>query len=194
MRTLTILAIAGLLLGSAGLAYADLEDNATCHVYVDVNANIGVMPIDPHFDLGGIQTGIFSGIIPFRVDANTEQVMLSAAATHLYKGDDPDSLWVDPIELYMGFDEFENPAGIDIIPEHGSPIGDHSVRCAYTQGYALDGFIGMQTESVIFESAQNNHFSQTVDLVVTWDQVDPEKPMGEYSGFVALFAWIVLPS
>lgn len=193
MRTLTILAVAGLVLASAGIAFADTEHSATCHVFVDVDANIGVMPVDPHFDLGSVQTGTFSGIIPFRVDANTEQVMFSAAATKLYKGDDPDTLWVEPIELFNGIDENDNPPGIDIIAEHGSPVGSHSTRLVYTQGYQVDGFDGRQTESVVYESSQNNHFSQDVDLIVTWDQVDPEKPMGEYSGFVTLFAWIVLP-
>jgi hypothetical protein len=51
----------------------------------------------------------------------------------------------------------------------------------------------MMTESIIFESAQNNHFSQQVDLVVWWIQDDPEKPMGEYSGCVGMTAWVVLP-
>jgi hypothetical protein len=48
------------------------------------------------------------------------------------------------------------------------------------------------TETKAYESSQNNHFSQNVNVVVTWNQDDPEKPMGEYSGCVRLTA-LVLP-
>ena len=70
-------------------------------------------------------------------------------------------------------------------------MGGHSHRAAYDQPVIIDGFPGMQTETLSFESAQNNHFSQQVDLVVTWTQDDPEKPMGEYSGKVKMWAHVV---
>ena len=173
----------------AGLAYADHESDATCHVYVEVDANIGVLAMAPFFDLGSVQTGEFTGTIPFRVDANTQKVRIGAAASHLYKGDDPDSVHVDPILLCAGDD-----AGIIIIPHNGNPVGGHSPLALFEeQPVMIDGFPGRQTETIVFESAQNNHFSQQVDLVICWDQDDPEKPMGEYSGKVQMYAWIVLP-
>jgi hypothetical protein len=87
----------------------------------------------------------------------------------------------------------DGPAGIEIVPASANPVGGGAHRAIYTQATEVCGFPGMLTDSIVFESAQNNHFSQQVDLHVTWDQDDPEKPMGEYSGCVALFAWIVLP-
>lgn len=186
-RTLALMGV--IVMATAGLAYADLENDATCHVFVDVDANIAVASMAPYFNLGSIQTGLFSGTIPFRVDANTEQVMLSAGASGLYKGDDPDSVFVPPIPLYN--DPLDLEAGIDIIPHLGNPTGGHTQRAIYEQPVIIDGFAGMQTETVTFESAQNNHFSQQVDLVITWTQDDPEKPMGEYSGKVKMWAWVV---
>lgn len=191
-RTLIVLAAASLVLTWAGFAYGDPESNASCHVFVNVDPNIGVMPVMPYFDLGTVQTGMFTGIIPFQIDANTEQVRLQAAASYLYKGNDPDSIFVDPILLFMEADEF-GPAGIEIFATYGNPIGGASHRAIYSQQTEINGFPGWSTEYVTFESAQNNHFSQLVDLWVNWIQDDPEKPMGEYSGAVALFAGVVLP-
>lgn len=188
-RTLFVAALAALTVCWAGMAYADHESNAVAHVFVEVDANIGVLALAPHLDIGSVQTGTFCGMIPFRIDANTQKVKLGAAASHLFKGDDPDSVHVDPILLDLDADE----AGIDCIPHNGNPVGGHSHRLLFTQGETIEGFPGMRTESWIFESAQNNHFSQQVDLVVTWLQDDPEKPMGEYSGKVKMYAWIVLP-
>lgn len=192
MRTLIL---ACLMLAVAVPAYADLENAASCHVYVNVDPNIGIMPVMPYFDLGHVQTGLFTGIIPFQVDANTEQVRLAAAASHLYKGDvyvpgtPPE---VQPIMLNMQSIDQLLP-GITIHAAAGNPIGGASNHLLYTQQTDVEGFPGWMTGSVVFESAQNNHFSQLVDMAVTWDQSDPEKPMGEYSGAVALFAWVVLP-
>jgi hypothetical protein len=191
-RTLIVLAVAGLLMAWAGFAYADPEDAATCHVFVDVDPNIGVMPVAPYFDLGSVQTGPFTGIIPFRIDANTQQVRIQAAASYLFKGNDPLGTEVPPILLCMEPDDF-GPPGIDIFAANANPVGGGGHRAVYSQQSDVDGFPGWSTDSITFESSQNNHFSQQVDLHVTWVQDDPEKPMGEYSGAVAMFAWIVLP-
>jgi hypothetical protein len=194
MRTLTVVAL--LVLAMASVAYADLENAASCHVYVNVDPNIGIMPVAPYFDLGSVQTGLFTGIIPFQVDANTEQVRLAAAASHLYKGNvyvPGIPLEVQPVMLNMTSVDDLLP-GITITAHAGSPIGGASNHALYTQQTQVEGYPGWMTGSIVFESAQNNHFSQLVDLGVTWDQSDPEKPMGEYSGAVALYAWVVLPT
>jgi hypothetical protein len=185
-HTLFVLAFLGLM---AGVAFADESNDAICHVYVDVDANIGVMPVFSSVDLGSIQTGTFIGMIPFRVDANTQKVRMSAAASYLYKGDDPDTVWVPPILLFL--DELE--PGVDIVPHNGNPVAGGDYRAMYLGDVDVGGFPGKNTEEIVFESAQNNHFSQQVDLFVTWIQDDPEKPMGEYSGNVQLFCWVVLP-
>jgi hypothetical protein len=191
-RTLAVLAVASLVMAWAGFAYGDMENSATCHVFVNVDPNIGVMPLMGFFDLGSVQTGTFTGIIPFRIDANTEQVRFMAAASYLFKGNDPLGTEVPPILLCMDPDDF-GPAGIEIYAANGNPIGGADHRAAYSQQTTINDFPGWSTEFITFESSQDNHFSQQVDLWVTWVQDDPEKPMGEYSGAVAMYAYVVLP-
>jgi hypothetical protein len=161
-----------------------------CHVFIVVDPNIGVMAMSPFIDLGSIQTGVFTGTIPFRIDANTEQVRIWTAASKLYKGDvpDPDSLEVEPIGFEFG-------SQIGIFAASGNPIGgeDNLVNFVNIHAGGIDGYPAFETEAIVFESAQNGHFSQTVEMVVNWDQDDPEKPMGEYSGKVKMLAEVVLP-
>jgi hypothetical protein len=183
------LSLAFLLLLVPGIAYGGdgsttPNDEASCHVFVEVDANIAVAVLVPHLNLGSIQTGEFSGTIPFRVDANTEQVRISGEVTKLYKGDIPDTVIVPPINI-LPF------STLQIIPHMGNPTGGEDNHAKYNRLAVIDGFYGFGTESIVFESAQNNHFSQQVDLVASWLQDDPEKPMGEYSGKVKMFAEVV---
>jgi len=183
------LALAFLLLFAPRALCGDVPNegaDAVCDVFVEVGANVAVMPLAAALDLGSIQTGVFSGTIPFRVDANTERLELWAAATRLFKGDDPDTVHVDPIRIAYG-------STADIYPHMASPVGGEDNHARYRGLYQIDDFPGYVTESIVFESSQNNHFSQQVDLVIWWDQDDPERPMGEYSGKVRLLAKVVLP-
>jgi hypothetical protein len=164
----------------------DTGNDALCHVYVDVDPNIAVMPVFSSVDLGSIQTGEIAGTIPFRIDANTQKVRIWCAASKLYKGDDPDTVHVPPIPFVFG-------SGIEIFPESASPVGGEDNHVEYINIWDIDEFPGFVTQDVVFESAQNNHFSQRVDMVVHWEQYDPEKPMGEYSGKVQMLAEVVLP-
>ena len=187
-RILALMAV-GLLLAPA--AYADETSSASAHVYVDVVANIAVQALDAFVDMGDVQAGEFTGRIPFRIDANTEKVQIGAAASHLFKGNipgDPDSVEVAPIYLCTGAE-----TGVVVLPALATPVGGGSNVLGWNQPQDVGGFPGMGTSTMIFESAQNNHFSQDVDLEVCWNQDDDEKPMGEYSGVVEMHAWIVLP-
>jgi hypothetical protein len=161
---------------------------AACHVFVDVDPNIAIMPLGLVIDMGSIQTGVFTGTIPFRIDANTEKVRIWTAATKLWKGDvyGPDAE-VAPIG-------FEFNSGVEIYAETGSPVGGADNRADFIGLHPIDGYPGYETERIVFESSQNGHFSQRVDMVVRWDQSDPEKPMGEYSGKVKMLAEVVLPA
>jgi hypothetical protein len=165
----------------------DVAAEAFCHVYVDVNPNIAVNAMYPTFDLGGIQVGEIHGIVPFRIDANTEQVRIWLAASRLYKGDQPDGTEVDPI-LFSWLTQ-----GCEIYAESASPTGGADNHVDYITPMEIDGFPAFSTTALVFESAQNNHFSQGVDAVVHWYQNDPEKPMGQYSGRVKMLAEVVLP-
>jgi len=169
----------GLLL--AGSAMADTTSYAWGHVYVNVVSNVAVSVITSNVALGSIQTGVFPGEITFRVDANSEEVALSVAATQLYKGDDPTNPTVSPIAL-------EQSLGALIEPTNASPMNGGSNTAMYTAPYDYNGFLGFQTEYISFESSQPGYFSQPVFVTVAWNQDDSEKPQGQYSGFVCLFA------
>jgi hypothetical protein len=183
-RFITLMTVA--LLVFAGSAFADTEGMATAHVYVNVNPNVSVGVITPNVDLFGIQTGIINGQIIYRIDANSEQVCLSVGPTYLYKGDDPTDPMVAPILLSL-------EDGVLIEPTDANPLAGGSPVADYMFVYNYNGFAGMQTEFICYESSQPGYFSQDVYVTVWWDQDDPEKPQGEYSGFVTLCAGFLGP-
>jgi hypothetical protein len=165
----------------AGSAFADTTATATAHVYVVVDQNIAVTVLTPNVDLFSIQTGEFPGTVRFRIDANTEAVGISVAPTYLYKGDDPTNTAVLPILLASDF-------GALIEPTNANPIAGGSNEAPYEFTYNYNGFIGLQSIFIIFESSQPGYFSQDVFVTVYWNQPDEEKPQGEYSGYVTLWA------
>ncbi len=178
-----VLLAAGLLACSG--AYADLESMATAHVWVDVVANIAVRANTPQVDAGDVQTGAFTATIEFRVDANNEDIDLACYASDLWKGDDPTNDDVAPIPLLVG-------AGCLIDPINANPTGGASPVASFDPSvvHNVSGFPALGTNSINFESSQNGHFSQEVYVTVAWNQDDPEKPQGEYSGVVKLLGMI----
>jgi hypothetical protein len=176
------LTVVGLML-ITGTAFADTTGVAWGHVYVNVVSNIAVSVITGNVNLGSVQMGQFPGEVTFRVDANAEAVNLSAAATQLYKGDDPTNPTVAPIPLYT-------TAGALIEPTDASPFNGGSDIAQFTSPFNYNGFLGMQSDYIPFESSQPGYFSQNVFVTVSWNQDDPEKPQGQYSGWVCLYASI----
>lgn len=185
MKKIAIMTVAALATGLAATgAYADLESSAFAHVWVDVEANIA-LGSPGQMDLGAVQTGDFAGTLIFRVDANNEDVFLTCGASPLFKGDDPNNQDVLPIPLNI-------TAGCDVVPTFGKRMENLSSTLAYgSELEIIDGFELTKTEAGHFESSQNGHFSQDVNVTVTWMQPDPEKPQGEYSGIVALWGAIL---
>ncbi|RPH61130.1 MAG: hypothetical protein EHM89_07745 [Acidobacteria bacterium] len=173
-----------LLLAAAQWSRADEIAHATVHVFVFVEPSISIYPTEPRMDLGSIQTGIISGQIPFRVESNGQTVLFSAASTPLFKGGVVANPSVPPIPIRIG-------SGIRIDAEQANPVGgaNHVTQYNTAEG-DVGGLPGLTTQSVEFESGQNGRFSQGVTLGVTWDQNDPEKPTGEYSGLVVLWAMV----
>jgi hypothetical protein len=170
----------------AGFAMADLSGSASCHVRVIVDPNVTMGAVASTVDAGSVQTGDFTATCVFRVDANKQIVSFYAEASPLYKGNDPTNSDVAPIPLNLS-------AGILLQPDNGNAMGGLSNVLSYgTATGVCDGFPTVLTETKAYESSQNNHFSQNVTLVVSWNQDDPEKPMGEYSGCVRLTA-LLLP-
>jgi hypothetical protein len=178
---LSVLAVIGF---AVGTSYADPKGDAKAHVYVKVDPNIAVKPLAATVNAGTVQVGNFSAIVPFRVDANTEAVNLWAACSQLYKGNDPLGTEVAPIAL---------SGGVPIQPTNANPVGGASNVASYAgAGEDVDGFPTLITNSIVFESSQNGHFSQDVSVTCSWNQDDPEKPTGEYSGVVKFYAEVVL--
>ena len=176
------LTVVGLML-IAGTAFADTTGVAWGHVYVNVVSNIAVSVVTANVDLGSVQMGTFPGELTFRIDANAEAVNIAVATTNLYKGDDPTNPTVSPILVDL-------PSGVLIEPTNANPFNGGTNVAQYTTPYNYDGFLGMQTEFIAFESSQPGFFSQNVFVTSAWTQDDPEKPQGQYSGWVCLFASI----
>ncbi len=175
------------LLGFAGIAMADPTDSATSHVFLNIVENIAVSAIDSNIAAANLQTGEVSLPITFRVDANTEAVDLSVLVTKLYKGDDPAGTEVKPID--------EAGGGVAIDPANANEMngGDGFAEFETAGSITTEKgtFVGSQTQEVIFESSQNGHFSQDVEVIPTWSNSDDEKPVGQYSGYVVLYAAVV---
>ncbi|MCY2929535.1 MAG: hypothetical protein NTV86_08585, partial [Planctomycetota bacterium] len=113
---------------------------------------------------------------------NQQFVTLYVEASDLFKGDDPTGTSVTPIPLNTTV-----PAVIS--PEHANPANLGSNKAPWTgPGLAIGNFLTQKTLPILFESSQNNHFSQNVGVTVTWNQNDPEKPQGQYGGRVRLTA------
>ena len=187
MKKLTVGLVMLLMMG--GASYADLSGEAEAHVWVDVLPNIAVGIPNPNVDIGEIQMGEFEALITFRIDANVESVNIMIIATDLYKGDVPTSLWKIPVQRDSSE---EGPAGALVEPAEANAMGGHSNLLEWLVGQTIypNGMSASETETVAFESGQNGHFSQDVDVTIAYDQIDPELPTGEYSGFVKLVATI----
>lgn len=164
-------------------ASADMESMAQAHVWVDVVPNVAVGIADSQVDIGGVQTGDFVANITFRIDANMEDVDLQPVVSELYKGDDPTGQEVTPIPV-------KTEEGVLIDPVNANPTNGASPVAVYVGDTEIDGFVARQFSAINFESSQNGHFSQDVVITVTWNQPDPEKPQGEYSGFVQLYCFM----
>lgn len=180
MKRLLLVLVCIFSLGFTPAAFADLQSDATAHVWVDVVANVAVSVLDAQVGIGDIQTGEFSADITFRVDANMEDVNLYPVVTALYKGDDPLNTDVDPIPVDLNY-------GPVIAPTNANPTDGADNIADNPVGVLVGDFAGFQWDPINFESSQNGHFSQDVEVTAYWIQSDPEKPQGEYSGFVQLF-------
>ncbi len=168
----------------SGSALADLSNDASAKVYVQVSPNVAVMFTEAHVDLGSVQIGKFGGTATFRVDANEEAVILGVTATDLYKGDvcvpEPE---VAPLPV--------NGQGAHVDPDQANPFNSFSKMLPWVNEADHLGCAGLRSADVPYESAQNGHFSQDVDVSVSWDQPDPEQPQGEYSGFIILHTMLL---
>jgi hypothetical protein len=193
MNTRILFALMGCVLLAFGAAYADQGASAAAHVYLQVDPNISMGAVDAVIDGGTVQMGNIAIPLIFRIDANTEAVALTAQVTPLFKGNDPQGQEVLPININLS-------SGVVMDPDAANRMGGYvpgPVTAAYVADAvytAADGseWPAQETETIEFESSQNGHFSQNVGIKPTWNQADPEKPMGEYSGFVILLGSVLM--
>lgn len=176
-----MLFLAACIFAIAGFAIAEETGHATAHTFVDVDPNIAVNVLTPNVDLGTIQMGMFPGVFLFRVDANVEMVTLWVEATYLYKGNDPFDPLVPPILI-------DREIGVTVSPANANPIEGGRNVLMFDELTDYNGFVAWLTDDMEFESSQPGYFSQDVMVTLQWRQEDPEKPQGEYSGWVLLFA------
>ena len=184
MKRLLLILVCIFSLGFTPAAFADTESDATAHVWVDVVANVAVSIAESQIDIGEIQTGEFETTITFRIDANMEDVNLYPLVTNLYKGDDPSNTDV-------AFIPVDSAKGVLIQPTNANPTNGADNNAGFPTVANIGLFEGWSFEQINFESSQNGHFSQEVDVTAYWVQDDDEKPQGEYSGFVQLFCLLM---
>lgn len=184
MRTVRNMLIVGVCIVALAMpAEAEDHGHAVAHAHVVVTSTIAVVVLTPNADLGTVRIGTIPGILIFRVDANVERVDLWCVATYLYKGNDPQDPTVDPIVLFR-------EAGATIEPTDAIPVQGSPNVAPFLETVDINGFTGWISDKITYESSQPGFFSQDVVLRITWDQPDPEKPRGEYSGWVIFWAGV----
>jgi hypothetical protein len=187
-KVFAVLFVATLVVAFAVPAMADLSGYAQKKVFVNVDPDVAVSSYSESgssgpINLGSIQRGTIYGHVNFRVDANKEQVALQVLATDLYKGDDPTNDDVPPIPLCSG-------VPVVITPTNANPINSGTNRAGAVGFDFIDNWPATKYQTITFESSQNGHFSQDIDVKVCWEQEEVEKPTGQYSGLVKLCAMI----
>ena len=180
MRKLAI--VLGLILSLfiAGSAMADETNEDMLRVVVEILPNIAV-EAGGDIRLAALQTGDVSGDLPFRIDANTQWILLTVQASNLYKGNDPNSSYIIGLDATV-------PAEISVVG--GNPVPYPAEFMEPVDVFS--GFNGFATEEIAIENGDNGHFSQDLSIALSWLNEDPELPMGDYSGWVKLIG-AVLP-
>ena len=160
--------------------FADTEGDAVATATVEIIPNITIAQDPTGADMQEIQTGLFSGDFVFRIDSNMQYVTIGICASDLYKGGQTGGE-VLPIPV-------ADSEGVIVNPE----FSNASTLAYNTDDPDVGGLAGSSFTQQEFESTQSGHFSADVDVTVTWDQDDAEKPQGDYSGYVKLFALIMI--
>jgi hypothetical protein len=187
MKRLLTLILGLMVVGMAfAPAYADTVSSGTAKLLVNVDPIIAITPQVPPTIT--IQSGKFVVPVVFTVGANTQQVNFSAEGTDLWKADDPTGTEVKPIP-------FDTTKACTLVLTNGHALdgADNTLPLPFTAGELINGFPSYLSGSKIFQSSQNSHFSQDVTLTCGWNQADPEKPKGQYSGFLRLLG-IIIPN
>jgi len=165
----------------AAAAHADPEDDAVARVQCEILANIAAQATG-EVTLESLQTGPVCGNVPFRIDANTQYIMLAVEASHLFKADDPNSDYAILLQN-------DCPAEASIVG--GNPVPTCLPFVTGLTNIAGMGYAGYGTSFAQMESGQAGHFSNDLLVRATWCNLDDELPRGDYSGYVKIVAQVV---
>jgi hypothetical protein len=198
MRKLLALAVVGAFLVPAA-AFADIEFSSTKRVQVAILPTIAVSNAGADAVLGSaIQTGNVTLQVPFRIDANTQFIMMQAFATDLFKAD---AGTVGSQSVHRIFHTGTVGVVVDPAPdpEAGGVVGANgpsSLAYAGSTAVTFPTSLGIwefyPTTLERYESGIRGRFSHDLRLGVTWRNLNSELPQGNYSGFVRLFAQVVI--
>ena len=178
------------MLAVAGMAMAQTTAPQTSSsfevkVQATVVPNIAVGGPSNFQDIGSVAAGdqgSITALIPFRVHANTESVILSVGATGLYKGGDPTTLDIIPVDQSKNAIIVTSLAAQKDKPDNSLP---------WTGGpFLAHGLLGVMTTTGIFEAGTQGTFSIDFQVQVSWVNTNPELSVGTYTGYVTLFAQI----
>jgi len=168
----------------ASIASAEIAQHAETTVFVNVDSTLAVMA-GAATDLGTVMSDEFGKAVTFHIQSNNEQLWMSAAATHLYKGMDSNSE-VDP--LYVVAD-----AGVMITPSAGTRLlsegGNNTLALDDDTYEHSSGMKGVMSEVGGFESSENGTWNQDVEVDFKWT-VPSTQTEGEYGGYVSLWVYI----
>ncbi len=168
----------------ASIASAEVVQHAETTVFVNVDSTLAVIAGDA-VDLQTVMTGSFGKEVVFHIQSNNEQLWMSAAATHLYKGMDPKSD-VDPLYVVDG-------DGVTITPESGNRLlsegGSNTLALTDGSYEHSTGMKGYMSEVGGFESSQDKIWNQNVNVDFKWT-VPNTQTEGEYGGYVSLWVYI----
>jgi len=171
-----------LLTGMMIAAFSSLAlaaESPDVRVYVKVTPQIAVAAPQTLINMGETSTGNVTADIGFYIQANTEAVDISAAASPLFKGGVVDSQYTLPVNI---------AAGVPIVAAQANPLAFGSNVAAYNGSQTtVAGFPAFTTAAITFESGQNGIFDMPVTATFAWAQAT-SLPMGEYSGAVKLYA------
>jgi hypothetical protein len=162
----------------APAARAESVAEAFARVRCEILANIAAQATgEVTFD--ALQTGPLTGSVPFRIDANTQAVLLAVQATNLFKAGDPSS--PHAIVLDHGVPAVVGRVGGDPVPR----------SLPFMEAALLDGHQGWGTEPIELESGEAGHFSENLLVQCTWVNANNALPSGGYSGLVKITAQVV---
>lgn len=198
-KTISILIAGAFLVPS--LAMADMYGEVAKRVAVKISPSIVVGGTGEVVDTTGYQANQEISLdVDFRIDANSQHVTIGGAATNLFKADQGDINNPSAYVIPLAGSGIGVTASLEFDPNANGNVGakdpDGDNELTFDGGsvpeLAPDNktWEFFTTELEEWESGHNNRFSHTLTFNVNYLFTDSELPVGNYSGWVKLYAWI----